>query len=47
MPFTKLLDVANLKSPFKDGTLKDVVSEISQWLDSVQVENLSLESITS
>ena len=44
MPFTKLLDVANLKSPFKNNTLEDVVHEISSWLDSVDVENLVLES---
>ena len=44
MPFTKLLNVANLRSPFKDGTLQEVVSEISMWLDNINVENLTLEN---
>ena len=44
MPFTQLLNVANLRSPFKDETLKEVVAEISAWLDSINVENLTLEN---
>ncbi len=38
--FTKLLKVANLKSPFKDGSLKDVVDVISKWLDNVDDKKL-------
>ena len=43
MPFTKLLNIANLKSPFKDGTLKEVVNEISSWLNSINVNNLTID----
>ena len=42
MPFTQLLNVANLRSPFKDGTLKEIVVEILAWLDSINAENLTL-----
>ncbi len=41
LPFTKLLDVANLKSPFEDGTLKEVIQEISNWLDGIDPNTLN------
>ncbi len=41
LPFTKLLDVANLKSPFEDGTLKEVIEEISNWLDGIDPNTLN------
>ena len=41
LPFTKLLEVANLKSPFEDGTLKEVVGEISDWLDGIDPNTLN------
>ena len=40
MPFTKLLNVGNLRSPFDDGTLKEVVLEISEWLSGINPESL-------
>ncbi len=42
MPFTKLLNVGNLRSPFDDGTLKEVVLEISEWLSGINPESLKL-----
>ncbi|QSX06888.1 M3 family oligoendopeptidase [Sedimentibacter sp. zth1] len=34
-PFLQLLNVGNLESPFKNGTLEKIVPHIKQWLDSV------------
>ncbi|MFD3447507.1 M3 family oligoendopeptidase [Microbacteriaceae bacterium 4G12] len=33
--FLQLVEVANLKSPFKDGCVESVVNEIQTWLNSV------------
>ena len=41
LPFTKLLEVANLKSPFENGTLKEVVGEISDWLNGIDPNTLN------
>ncbi|MCF6465248.1 M3 family oligoendopeptidase [Clostridium sp. Cult2] len=34
-PFLELVDLAGLKNPFIDGTIKEVVGPIREWLDSV------------
>ena len=34
-PFTELVRSANLKVPFEDGCLKEVVKEIGTWLDGI------------
>ncbi|HLR36184.1 MAG TPA: M3 family oligoendopeptidase [Tissierellales bacterium] len=34
-PFLKLVELAGLKNPFEDGTIKEVVKPIKEWLDSV------------
>ncbi|NMA84243.1 MAG: M3 family oligoendopeptidase [Epulopiscium sp.] len=34
-PFLALVELANLKNPFVDGTIKEVVAPIQQWLHSV------------
>ncbi|SET59640.1 oligoendopeptidase, M3 family [Oceanobacillus limi] len=34
-PFLGLVEAANLQSPFKEGTVESVVSEIEKWLESV------------
>jgi len=39
-PFTELVKVANLLSPFNDGTVKAVVDEINTWLISVDDKKL-------
>jgi M3 family oligoendopeptidase len=39
-PFTELVEVANLLSPFEDGTVQSVVGEIEAWLNSVEDKNL-------
>ena len=33
--FLELLDAANLRSPFAEGTVKSVVSSVEKWLDNV------------
>lgn len=33
MPFTQLVDVANIKSPFIDGTLKQIAGHVYNWLE--------------
>lgn len=38
--FTKLVEEANLKSPFETGSLESVVKEIEQWLDGVDDKKL-------
>ena len=35
MSFLKLVDLANLRSPFEDGCVESVVGDITNWLDSV------------
>ncbi|WLR42660.1 M3 family oligoendopeptidase [Bacillus carboniphilus] len=39
-PFLELVNGANLKSPFEEGTIEMVVSEIEAWLNQVEDENL-------
>ncbi len=39
-PFTELVKVANLLSPFEDGTVKSIVGEIEAWLNSVDDKSL-------
>ena len=34
-PFLELVELANLKNPFVDGTIKEVVEPIKEWLDNV------------
>ena len=34
-PFLELVELAGLKNPFIDGTIKEVVGPIKEWLDSV------------
>ena len=40
LPFTELVKLARLKSPFNDGCLKSVVSKVTEWLDGVDVSAL-------
>lgn len=40
MSFTKLVEAANLKSPFENGCVESVVGEIEAWLNSVEDKNL-------
>ncbi|MCM3586237.1 M3 family oligoendopeptidase [Mesobacillus maritimus] len=40
MPFTELVKEANLISPFDDGCVRSVVSEIEEWLNSVDDKKL-------
>ena len=35
MSFLKLVDLANLRSPFEDGCVESVVGDITNWLDSI------------
>ncbi|WP_078547916.1 M3 family oligoendopeptidase [Litchfieldia alkalitelluris] len=39
-PFTELVEVANLLSPFENGTVKSVVGEIEAWLTSIEDKDL-------
>jgi M3 family oligoendopeptidase len=39
-PFTELVAVANLLSPFEEGTVESVVGEIEAWLNSVDDKTL-------
>ncbi|WP_077617396.1 M3 family oligoendopeptidase [Bacillus sinesaloumensis] len=39
-PFTELVKVANLLSPFEEGTVESVVGEIESWLNSVDDKKL-------
>ncbi|RDW16944.1 M3 family oligoendopeptidase [Oceanobacillus arenosus] len=34
-PFLGLVEAANLRSPFEDGTVESVIDSIEEWLDSV------------
>ena len=38
--FLGLVEAANLKSPFTEGTVKSVVEAIDEWLSSVDDQNL-------
>ncbi|NHM29581.1 M3 family oligoendopeptidase [Neobacillus terrae] len=40
MSFTKLVEEANLISPFEEGCVESVVGEIENWLSSVEDKNL-------
>jgi M3 family oligoendopeptidase len=40
MSFTKLAKAANLISPFENGCVESVISEIDSWLDSVDDQSL-------
>ncbi|OZU88167.1 oligoendopeptidase F [Virgibacillus indicus] len=35
-PFLELVEAANLKSPFEEGTVEDIVGTIEAWLESVE-----------
>lgn len=35
LPFNKIVEAAHLKSPFKDGTLKDVMTFLEDYLDQI------------
>ena len=35
--FLSLVDLANLESPFKEGSIKPIVKEIENWLDKVKL----------
>src|SRR5690606_10368746 len=39
-PFTELIKVANLLSPFEEGTVESVVGEIDTWLNSIDDKSL-------
>ncbi|WP_064092340.1 M3 family oligoendopeptidase [Rossellomorea aquimaris] len=40
LSFTKLVDAANLDSPFQEGTVERVIEPIRQWLNGVDDESL-------
>lgn len=40
MPFTKLTELANIKSPFSDGILKSVSEHVYKWLEGIDPESL-------
>ncbi|OIK14828.1 oligoendopeptidase F [Bacillus sp. MUM 116] len=40
MSFTKLVEAANLISPFQDGCVESVIGEIEKWLNSVNDKSL-------
>lgn len=40
MSFTKLVEAANLLSPFEDGCIESVVEEIENWLNSIDDKKL-------
>jgi M3 family oligoendopeptidase len=40
LPFTGLVELADLKLPFDDGCLESVVEKVSNWLDNVDVSSL-------
>lgn len=39
-PFLELVETANLKNPFVDGTIKQVVGPIKEWLDTIDDSKL-------
>ena len=40
LPFTKLVELANLESPFKDSCLESVVKYVENWLSKIDVKSL-------
>jgi len=40
LSFTKLVELAKLKSPFKDGCLEEVVDYVKKWLETFDVKNM-------
>ena len=38
--FLGLVSYANLKSPFEDGCVSSIISDIKAWLDSVEDQKL-------
>ena len=40
LSFTKLVELAKLKSPFKDGCLEEVVDYANKWLKTFDVKNM-------
>lgn len=38
--FLKLVDYANLKSPFEDGCISSIIDNIEQWFDSIDDKNM-------
>ena len=40
LPFTKLVELAELELPFNDGCLESVVEHVSQWLDGIDPKEL-------
>ena len=40
LSFTKLVELAKLKSPFKDGCLEEVVDYVNKWLKTFDVKNM-------
>ena len=40
LPFTKLLELANLESPFKDSCLESVVKYVDNWLNKIDAKSL-------
>ena len=40
LSFTKLVDLAKLKSPFKDGCLEEVVDYVNKWLKTFNVKKM-------
>ena len=39
--FLELVKVANLKSPFEEATVNEVVGEVKSWLENVDDERLN------
>jgi len=40
LPFNALVELANLKSPFKEGSLKNVIDEVHNYLNSIDDKKL-------
>ncbi len=40
LPFTKLVELADLEQPFKDGCLESVVEHVTKWLDGIDPKEL-------
>ena len=38
--FKKLIELAELQSPFEEGCLESIVEKVSGWLDGVDVDKL-------
>lgn len=39
-PFLKLVELANLTSPFEDGCIESVIKPVKEWLDDIDDKNL-------